>query len=96
VSLANTGEVLSIVNRSASPSHEGAAAEVDRPACLSGAGFRRVILLATPTSANQTSGSLTDDARVQFIFGWTTRRRGIIWPICWRTVCGNVGATAEV
>lgn len=46
VTLANTGEVLSIVNRSGNrPSHEGAAAEVDRAiaVCLRG-GFRRVRL----------------------------------------------------
>src|SRR6202035_2907727 len=46
VSLANTGEVLGLVNRSGNrPSHEGAAAEVDRclEVCFKG-GFRRVLL----------------------------------------------------
>jgi hypothetical protein len=46
VSLAETGEVLSLVNRSGNrPSHEGAAAEVDRAIwlCLR-AGFRRIVL----------------------------------------------------
>jgi hypothetical protein len=46
VSLANTGEILSILNRSGNrPSHEGAAAEVDRAlrVCLEG-GFRKVLL----------------------------------------------------
>ena len=46
VSLANTGEVLSIVNRSGNrPSHEGAAAVCDRAIALCRrAGFRRVVL----------------------------------------------------
>src|SRR5947209_2168748 len=46
VSLANTGEVLSLVNRSGNrPSHEGAAAEVDYAirVCRDG-GFRRVLV----------------------------------------------------
>jgi hypothetical protein len=44
VSLANTGEALSIVNRSGNrPSHEGAAEEVDRVLALCRkAGFRHV------------------------------------------------------
>jgi hypothetical protein len=72
VSLANTGEVLSIVNRSGNrPSHEGAAAEVDRAlrVCL-GAGFR-CVLLRGDTDFSQTKhlDRWTDDARVQFLFG---------------------------
>ena len=46
VSLANTGEVLSVINRPGNrPSHEGAAAEVDRAlrVCFAG-GFRSVLL----------------------------------------------------
>ena len=46
VSLANTGEILSIVNRPGNrPSPEGSAAEVDRArrVCLEG-GFRKVLL----------------------------------------------------
>jgi len=46
LSLANTSEVLSLLNRSGNrPSHEGAAAEVDRclAVCFRG-GFRRVLL----------------------------------------------------
>ena len=45
VSLANTKEVLSIINRPANrPSHEGAAAEADRAAALCRkAGFRRIV-----------------------------------------------------
>lgn len=72
VSLANTGEVLSIVNRSGNrPSHEGAAAEVDRAleVCRQG-GFRRV-LLRGDTDFTQTRhlDRWTDDPRVRFIFG---------------------------
>jgi hypothetical protein len=72
VSLANTGEVLSVVNRPGNrPSHEGAAAEVDRAlqVCL-GAGFRRVLLRGdTDFSQTRHLDRWTDDARVQFIFG---------------------------
>jgi Transposase DDE domain group 1 len=72
VSLANTQEVLSIINRSGNrPSHEGAAAEVDRAiaVCIQG-GFRS-ILLRGDTDFTQTKhlDGWTDDARVHFIFG---------------------------
>jgi hypothetical protein len=72
VSLGNTGEVLSVVNRSGNrPSHEGAAAEVDRALklCLD-AGFRKV-LLRGDTDFSQTAhlDRWNADARVQFIFG---------------------------
>jgi hypothetical protein len=72
VSLANTGEVLSIVNRSGNrPSHEGCPEEVDRAlaVCLGG-GFRRV-LLRGDTDFTQTKhlDRWSDDARVRFIFG---------------------------
>jgi len=72
VSLANTGEVLSLVNRPGNrPSHEGAAAEVDRSigVCLEG-GFRRV-LLRGDTDFSQTThlDRWASDARVRFIFG---------------------------
>jgi hypothetical protein len=72
VSLANTGEVLSLLNRSGNrPSHEGAAAEVDRAlrVCFAG-GFRKV-LLRGDTDFSQTK-HLDDwhaDPRVRFIFG---------------------------
>jgi hypothetical protein len=72
VSLANTGEVLSVVNRPGNrPSHEGAAAEVDRAlrVCLEG-GFRRVLLRGdTDFSQTQHLDRWAADARVQFIFG---------------------------
>jgi hypothetical protein len=72
LSLGNTGEVLSVVNRSGNrPSHEGAAAEVDRAlkVCLE-AGFRKV-LLRGDTDFSQTThlDRWAADARVQFIFG---------------------------
>jgi hypothetical protein len=72
VSLAQTGEVLSVVNRSGNrPSHEGAAAEVDRAmrVCFEG-GFRR-ILLRGDTDFSQTKhlDRWSSDERVQFVFG---------------------------
>jgi hypothetical protein len=72
VTLANTGEVLSIVNRSGNrPSHEGCPEEVDRAleVCLVG-GFRRV-LLRGDTDFTQTKhlDRWSDDPRVRFIFG---------------------------
>lgn len=72
VSLANTGEILSIVNRSGNrPSHEGAAAEVDRAlrACFDG-GFQRVLLRGdTDFSQTRHLDRWSGDPRVQFIFG---------------------------
>jgi hypothetical protein len=72
VSLANTGEVLSVLNRPGSrPSHEGAAAEVDRAirVCLEG-GFERVRLRGdTDFSQTRHLDRWNADARVQFIFG---------------------------
>jgi hypothetical protein len=72
VSLANTGEVLSILNRPGNrPSHEGAAAEVDRAVrvCLEG-GFQRVLLRGdTDFSQTKHLDRWTDDGRVRFLFG---------------------------
>jgi Transposase DDE domain group 1 len=72
VSLANTGEVLSIVNRPGNrPSHEGAAAEVDRAVrvCLDG-GFRRVRLRGdTDFSQTRHLDRWSADPRVEFVFG---------------------------
>ena len=72
VTLANTGEVLSVVNRSGNrPSHEGCPAEVDRAldVCRRG-GFRRV-LLRGDTDFTQTKhlDRWSADERVRFIFG---------------------------
>ena len=73
VSLANTGEVLSMVNRSGNrPSHEGAAAEVDRAlaVCFRG-GFRQVLLRGdTDFSQTEHLDRWDADPRVRFIFGY--------------------------
>jgi hypothetical protein len=73
LSLANTGEVLGLVNRSGNrPSHDGAAAEVDRAlaVCFKG-GFRRV-LLRGDTDFSQTAhlDRWNADPRVRFLFGY--------------------------
>jgi hypothetical protein len=72
VSLANTGEVLSIVNRSGNrPSHEGVAEEIDRAlaVCCDG-GFRRVLLRGdTDFTQSKHLDRWDDDQQVRFIFG---------------------------
>jgi hypothetical protein len=72
VSLANTGEVLSVLNRPGNrPSHEGAAVEVDRAlkVCLEG-GFRKVLLRGdTDFSQTKHLDRWSADPRVRFIFG---------------------------
>jgi hypothetical protein len=73
VTLANTGEVLSIVNRPANrPSHEGAAKELDRALllCLSG-GFRKIIFRGD-TDFSQTShlDGWDYNQHVRFFFGY--------------------------
>ena len=73
LSLANTKEVLSVVNRSGNrPSQEGAAAEVDRvlQTCWRG-GFRSVLLRGdTAFSQTEHLDRWDDDPRVRFIFGY--------------------------
>jgi hypothetical protein len=72
VSLANTGEVLRIVNRSGNrPSHEGAATALDQAiATCRRAGFRS-ILLRGDTDFSQTKFlDRWDDQGVKFIFGY--------------------------
>jgi Transposase DDE domain group 1 len=73
LTLANTGEVLSLVNRSANrPSHEGAAAHVDRclEVCFRG-GFRHVLLRGdTDFSQTEHLDRWDDDPRVEVIFGY--------------------------
>ncbi|HXY78989.1 MAG TPA: IS1380 family transposase [Candidatus Acidoferrales bacterium] len=73
LSLANTGEVLSIVNRPGNrPSHEGAASEADRclRVCFAG-GFRRVLLRGdTDFSQTEHLDRWHADPRVRFIFGY--------------------------
>ena len=76
LSLANTQEVLRVVNRSGNrPSHEGAATEVDRAleVCFRG-GFRRV-LLRGDTDFSQTAhlDRWNSSGRVSFIFGYDSR-----------------------
>ena len=73
LTLANTGEVLRLVNRSGNrPSHEGAAAQVDGAlaVCFRG-GFQRV-LLRGDTDFSQTDhlDRWNADRRVRFIFGY--------------------------
>jgi len=76
LTLANTGEVLSILNRSGNrPSHEGAADEVDRvvEVCFRG-GFRRVLLRGdTKFSQSEHLDRWTDDPRVHFLFGFEAK-----------------------
>jgi hypothetical protein len=76
VSLANTSEVLSIVNRSGNrPSHENAAREVDRSLflCLR-AGFRKVLLRGdTDFSQTEHLDGWNAMSRVRFIFGYDAR-----------------------
>ncbi len=73
LTLANTGEVLGLVNRSANrPSHEGAAAQVDRclAVCFRG-GFRRVLLRGdTDFSQTEHLDRWDADGRVRFLFGY--------------------------
>jgi len=71
ISLANTGEVLSIVNRSGNrPSHEGAAEQLD-PAILlcRQAGFRRVYLRGDTDFSQTTQLDAWDAEHVTFLFG---------------------------
>ena len=76
VSLANTREVLRLVNRSGNrPSHEGAADALDRAiaTCLRG-GFRSVLLRGdTDFSQTQHLDRWNQDGRIRFIFGYDGR-----------------------
>lgn len=72
VSLANTGEVLSLLNRPGNrPSHEGAAAEVDRALRVCFEGGFRTALLRGDTDFSQTKhlDRWSADPCVRFIFG---------------------------
>jgi len=71
VSLANTGEVLSLINRSGNrPSHEGAAVEIDRAIRVCRAGGFRQILVRGDTDFTQTKHlDRWDGDGVQFLFG---------------------------
>jgi hypothetical protein len=73
LNLANTGEVLSIVNRSGNrPSQEGAAEQIDRAkeVCFRG-GFRSVLLRGdTKFAQTEHLDRWDSDPRVRFIFGY--------------------------
>jgi Transposase DDE domain group 1 len=73
VSLANTGEVLSIVNRPGNrPSHEGAAVEIDRARAVCYAGGFRTVLVRGDTDFSQSEhlDRWNADPRTRFIFGY--------------------------
>jgi hypothetical protein len=73
LTLAETGEVLSIVNRSGNrPSHEGAAQEVDRALLLCvQAGFRKIVLRGdTDFSQTQRLDGWDNDPKIRFFFGY--------------------------
>jgi hypothetical protein len=76
VSLANTGEVLRLVNRPGNrPSHEGAADALDRAAatCLRG-GFRKVLFRGdTDFSQTERLDGWDQDERIRFIFGYDAK-----------------------
>ena len=76
VTLANTGEVMRIVNRSGNrPSHEGADDALDRACatCLRG-GFRRILLRGdTDFSQTKKLDRWNDDGRISFIFGFDAK-----------------------
>jgi Transposase DDE domain group 1 len=76
VSLANTREVLRVLNRPGNrPSHEGAAAALDQAiaTCLRG-GFKQVLLRGdTDFSQTQHLDRWDNDNRIRFIFGYDSR-----------------------
>jgi hypothetical protein len=76
VTLANTGEVLRIVNRPGNrPSHEGAPTALDRAVatCFRG-GFRKVLLRGdTDFSQTEHLDRWDADARIHFIFGYDAK-----------------------
>ena len=71
ISLANTGEVLSIVNRPGNrPSHEGATAQLDLAILLCrGAGFRRIYLRGDTDFTQTQQRDAWDAEGVTFLFG---------------------------
>jgi hypothetical protein len=71
--LANTHEVLGLVNRSGNrPSHDGAAAEVDRAVAVCFRGGFHTVLLRGDTDFSQTEhlDRWNTDPRVRFVFGF--------------------------
>src|SRR5450755_3683445 len=76
LTLANTGEVLSVVNRSGNrPSHEGAAVEADRAIRLCNkAGFRKIMLRGdTDFSQTHYLDGWDSDPRIRFFFGYDAK-----------------------
>jgi hypothetical protein len=75
VSLANTGEPLSLVNRSGNrPSHEGAAQRMDQAAELCRrAGFRRITFRGDTDFTQTRHLDRWDASRIRFIFGTDAR-----------------------
>ena len=71
LSLANTGEVLSLVNRSGNrPSHEAAAEQLDLAILLCrAAGFRRILLRGDTDFTQTTQLDAWDTEGVSFLFG---------------------------
>src|SRR5260221_8013724 len=92
VSLANTGEAMSVLNRSGNrPSQEGAAVYLDRALAVCFRGGFRSALLRGDTKFSQTEhlDRWDDDPRVRFIFGFEAvpKLKGIAedLPACaWR------------
>ena len=76
VSLANTGEVLSIVNRSGNrPSEEGAAAEADRAIALCRrGGFLRIVLRGDTAFSQTERLDGWDGDGVTFVFGYDAKK----------------------
>jgi hypothetical protein len=77
LTLAETREVLSIVNRSGNrPSHEGAAAEVDRAIALCDkAGFEKIVLRGdTDFSQTRHLDRWDSHPKVRFVFGYDCTR----------------------
>ena len=77
LSLANTGEVLSIVNRSGNrPSHENAYREIERSLSLCfQAGFEKILLRGdTDFSQTQYLDGWNANAKIRFIFGYDSKR----------------------
>jgi hypothetical protein len=75
ITLANTGEVLALINRAGNrPSHEGAAAEADRAVRLcTGAGFREIVLRGdTDFSQTRYLDGWDSDKRIRFYFGYNS------------------------
>jgi Transposase DDE domain group 1 len=73
LTLANTGEVMSVVNRSGNrPSQEGAGVQIDRALqVFFRGGFRRVVLRGdTKFAQTERLDGWDDDPRVRFLFGY--------------------------